>query len=127
MNFYNVEQFDIDVSVGQIYFFWNNKPNMTYIYDNIYNPLGEVKGRINSHYWNFRRHKDGTATTERVMSFINEVESLLYYVKEEHVGGTYCTSVVNKFADAIYYELANKFYILMYGTKAYKKSGGEEV
>jgi len=127
MNFYNFEQSDIDVSFGRLYFFLSNKAHHEYIYAKIYNPISKVKSCINSHYWHFRWHKDGSGKNENVMRiFIDEIESLLFDVKEEQIGITHCTSIENKFANAIYYELSNKYYILMYGKKTYRKNGGKE-
>ena len=125
MNFYNLEQSDIDISIGRIYFFWKNRTHLNYIYDSIYSPLCKVKGCINSHYWHFRWHQEGTGKNETVMkTFIDEIEALLFDSKEGYVGLKHCSRVERTFARSIYCELANKYYILMYGMKAYKKSGG---
>jgi hypothetical protein len=118
INFHSFEQSDIDVSVGRLYFFFDNKETFSYIYESIYNPVCELRNWINLHYWNFRCHKDGSVRNETVMiKYIDEIENVLLGINKHDYG----TSITPKLSQSIYNELSNKFYILMYGKKAYKK------
>ena len=93
---------------------------------------------IASHYWKFKWHKDGSGRNEKVMQYyIDEIEPLIIkrYPEEIPTGADEEVNAISKMIYAkvhnrlvrnITDELYNKYYIIMYGKRTYKKENSKQ-
>ncbi len=127
INFTDSELPDLGDAYSKINFLFDKcNKNRDYIFNKIYLPIQELENKINHYAPNFRWYKDGSGKNEKAMcQIVNEIEELLFEVKryeyKENRKLITGESVNNKLVKSINEELNNRYYILMYGKKAYNE------
>lgn len=120
-----MNQFDylgLDTAYGDICFFFRNKANHKYIYDNIYAPTLELRRLISEKCFHFKEYRKAANGNKPVMEkCIDEVDSKIMERKSFEVGDgdsiMQTISVRNKVVEQMRAELSGKYYELMYGKK----------
>ncbi|HHX60328.1 MAG TPA: hypothetical protein GX707_06275 [Epulopiscium sp.] len=114
---YDKDLYSLGIAYRDIDFFYDfNKKNKLYVYNKIYFPILELEREIKAHYRNYIYHKDGSGRNLEVMEkYIDEFEQMIYMDNNYNV-----------FFKEITEELGNKYYILMYGKRTYKRMLKEE-
>ena len=139
INFHDTDRIEWSNALGEISFLfdWKRK-NFLYIYNSIYKPIYDLCNVIASHYWKFKWHKDGSGRNEKVMQYyIDEIEPLIIkrYPEEIPTGADEEVNAISKMIYAkvhnrlvrnITDELYNKYYIIMYGKRTYKKENSKQ-
>lgn len=129
LSYHDTSKVSWDRYFGDFSFLFNwKKKTSNYIYSNIYQPILEINSLISSHVWHFRWYKDGSGRNDVVVGeFVQKIEELIIETTQPNPndpkGNPYsmnCTK--NRIINLIGNELEEKYYILMYGKRLYKKN-----
>ncbi|MFR8817360.1 MAG: hypothetical protein ACLVFS_02440 [Butyricicoccus sp.] len=114
LNYTDISKIDWDRYYGDFDFFtsfFSNDNDRRYIYTQIYYPIVQVNTAVRNHIWHFRWYQDGSGKNDVVIKkFIREIEHL------------FITDIRNNLVYDISHELNNRYYKLMYGTRAFNRS-----
>ena len=118
-----MNQFDyieLDNSFGDIDFFFNNKKNREFIYENIYEPTVNLRRIINEKCFHFNEYRKAVNGNSLVMQrFVKEIDSFIMSRSEDELtleDGT--TTIVvtcyNKIVKGILDNVNGRFYKMIY-------------
>lgn len=139
IDLYNLDRVEMNTYLGDIHFLfdWKEK-TFRYIYNSIYCPIERIYNLVTLYYGDLKAYKNGFNRNDGdIQSYISKIESLIiektiYKVPSaiDEKGRVISESVLpkerNKIVDSIADELNNRYYIIMYGKRTYKKENAKQ-